>query len=141
MAFQTWYRYFEWVVILFGLTNTLTVFQWFINNIFLDLLNICVVIYLNDMFQYQEHIQEVLYWFYKARLYVKAKKCEFHSNSIEYPEFILSLSILTIFSNKINTIQNWPKPKKVKDVQVFLDFANFYHWFIYNYSDIAALLT
>ena len=33
------------------------------------------------------------------------------------------------------------KPKKVKDIQSFLGFANFYHWFIFNYSDIIIPLT
>jgi len=28
----------------------------------------------------------------------------------------------------------------MKDMQAFLGFANFYHYFIYNYSDIAILL-
>jgi hypothetical protein len=43
--------------------------------------------------------------------------------------------------DKVKTIQDWPKPKKVKDVQSFLGFANFYHCFIYNYSNIIVPLT
>jgi len=43
-------------------------------------------------------------------------------------------------SDKINTIQNWLKSKKVKNIQAFLGFTNFYHQFIYSYSDIATLL-
>ena len=38
--------------------------------------------------------------------------------------------------DKIKIIQNWPEPKKVKNIQSFLGFANFYHRFIFNYSDI-----
>ena len=85
-------------------------------------------------------MKEVLYQLCKTGLYVKAEKCEFHSNSAEYLKYILSLSKLTISSNKINIIQNWPKLKKVKNVQAFLGFANFYYQFIYNYSNIAILL-
>ena len=92
------------------------------------------------MFQYQEYVKEILYWLCKAELYVKAKKCKFYSDSVEYLRYILFLSRLTMFSNKINTVQNWLKPKNVKDVQAFLEFANFYWWFIYNYWDIAVLL-
>ena len=43
--------------------------------------------------------------------------------------------------NKIKIIQDWPKPKKVKDIQSFLGFANFYCWFIFNYSNIVIPLT
>ena len=42
--------------------------------------------------------------------------------------------------NKVKIIQDWLEPKKVKDIQSFLDFANFYHQFIFNYLDIVILL-
>jgi len=42
---------------------------------------------------------------------------------------------------KVKTIQEWPEPKKVKDIQSFLEFANFYRRFIFNYSDIVIPLT
>jgi len=42
---------------------------------------------------------------------------------------------------KVKVIQDWPEPQKVKDVQSFLSFANFYRHFIFNYSDIVVLLT
>ena len=44
-------------------------------------------------------------------------------------------------NNKIKIIQDWPEPKKVKDIQSFLDSAKFYHRFIFNYSDIVIPLT
>ncbi len=44
-------------------------------------------------------------------------------------------------SSKINIIVNWLILINVKDVQSFLDFANFYRRFIYDYSRIATSLT
>ena len=38
-------------------------------------------------------------------------------------------------------MQDWPEPCKVKDVQLFLGFANLYRQFIHNYSGLTALLT
>jgi len=43
--------------------------------------------------------------------------------------------------DKIKIIQDWLEPKKVKDIQSFLGFANFYCQFIFNYSDIVIPLT
>ena len=43
--------------------------------------------------------------------------------------------------DKITTIANWPEPHKVKDIQSFLGFTNFYHQFIFNYSNITVLRT
>jgi len=86
-------------------------------------------------------MKEILKHLYKAGLYAKAEKCEFHSQSVEYLEYILSPSGLTMSNNKIKIIQDWPELKKVKDIQSFLGFANFYHQFIFNYSDIVIPLT
>jgi len=43
--------------------------------------------------------------------------------------------------DKIKIIQDWPELKKVKDIQSFLGFTNFYHQFIFNYLDIVIPLT
>ena len=42
---------------------------------------------------------------------------------------------------KIKVIQDWPEPRKVKDIQSFLGFANFYRRYIQNYSNIVVPLT
>ena len=41
---------------------------------------------------------------------------------------------------KIQVIRDWPVPRKVKDVQSFLGFANFYHRFIAKFSEITVPL-
>ena len=132
----------------FSLTNVSATFQQFMNNIFSDLLNVCIVIYLdniliysNNMSKHYQHVKEVLKCFCKAGLYAKAEKYEFHSKSVKYLEYILSSSGLTMSSNKVKIIQDWLEPKKVKDIQSFLCFTNFYCWFIFNYSDIVIPLT
>ena len=118
------------------------------NDIFSDLLDVYVMIYLDDiliysnnMSKHHRHMKEVLKHLRKAGLYAKAEKCKFHSESVEYLGYILSSSGLTMFDDKIKIIQDWLEPKKVKDIQFFLGFANFYCWFIFNYSDIVILLT
>jgi len=60
---------------------------------------------------------------------------------MEYLGYVLSPSGLTMSDTKVKTIQEWPEPRKVKDIQSFLGFANFYRRFIFNYSDIVILLT
>ena len=96
----------------FGLTNAPAAFQRFMNDIFSDLLDVCVVIYLDDiliylnnMSEHHWHVKEVLKCLRKASLYVKAEKCEFYSESVEYLEYILSPSGLTMSDDKIKIIQ------------------------------------
>ena len=53
-AFQTCYGSFEWCVIPEGLTNALAAFQCFVNNIFADMLDVLVVVYLDDILIYSD---------------------------------------------------------------------------------------
>ena len=147
-AFRTRYRSFKWSVMPFGLTNAPAAFQRFMNDIFSDLLDVCVVIYLDDiliysnnMSEHHRHVKEVFKCLHKTGLYAKAEKCEFHSESVKYLGYILSPSGLTMSDDKVKIIQDWPEPKKVKDIQSFLCFANFYCWFIFNYLDVVIPLT
>ena len=147
-VFRIYNRSFEWSIIPFSLTNAPMAFQQFMNNIFSNLLDVCVIIYLDDiliylnnMSEHHRHVKEVLKYLCKAGFYTKAEKCKFHSKSVEYLRYILSPSGFTMYNNKVKIIQDWPESKKVKDIQSFLGFANFYHRFIFNYLNIVIPLT
>src|SRR6266481_1690824 len=130
-----------------GLTNAPTAFQRFMNDIFMDMIDINVIVYLDNILIYSDglpehitHIQEVLQRLRVNGLFARADKCEFHVMSCEYLGSMLSPEGLTMASNKVQIIQDWPEPRKVKDIQSFLGFANFYRRFIHEYSRIAVLL-
>ena len=66
-TFCTQYGSFEWNVMPFGLTNAPAAFQQFVNSILVDLLDVCVIVYLDDILMYsqdleshQEHVHKVL---------------------------------------------------------------------------------
>jgi len=94
------------------------------NDVFSDLLDVCVVVYLDDILiysddimQHQRHVKEVLKRLHKSGLYMKAEKYEFHADSVEYLGYVLSPSGLTMSNAKVKTIQEWLEPKKIKDIQ------------------------
>src|SRR6266571_2417857 len=147
-SFCMHYGSYEWLVMPFGLMNAPVAFQRFVNTIFADLLDVSLVVYLDDILTYSkdlashwEHVREVLRRLRKHGLYTNPKKCEFHTDTMEYLGYILSPAGLTMSTEKVKAIQDWPKPRKVKDVQSFLGFANFYWRFIHKYSDIVVPLT
>ena len=147
-TFRTRYGSFEWLVMPFGLSNAPAAFQRFMNDIFQDLLDNCVIVYLDDILIFSEdldshrrQVKEVLRRLRQHGLYARPDKCEFHRDTVEYLGFILSPEGLRMSSDKIQTILDWPTPRKVKDVQSFLGFANFYRRFIPHYSDITVPLT
>ena len=63
-AFRTRYGHFDYMVMPFGLTNAPAVFQHMANDIFRDLLDVCLIIYLDDLLVYsktqEEHDSHVL---------------------------------------------------------------------------------
>ena len=77
----------------------------------------------------------------RSGLYVRPDKCFFSVDSVNYLGFILSRDGLKMDPSKVQAIMDWPEPGKVKDIQSFLDFANFYRCFIPYYSAIVILLT
>ena len=133
-AFRTRYGSFEYLVMPFG---------HFMNDIFRDVANIFVIVYLDDILVFSEteeehriHVQRVLERLREHNLHAKLDKCTFHTDTIEYLGFIVSPSGLSMDTAKTQVIRDWPPPRNVKDVQSFLGFANFYRRFIANYSDI-----
>ena len=118
------------------------------NSLFSDLLDICVVVYLDDILIYSDnsdvhtsHVREVLRRLRAAGLYCKLPKCEFGVTTCEYLGYILSPDGFAMASDKVDAILGWPVPRKVKDIQSFLGFCNFYRRFINGYSDITIPLT
>ena len=63
-AFQTWYGYFEYQVMSFGLSNAPASFQGYVNKILAEKLDVFVIVYLNDILIYtkdagQGHMEAV----------------------------------------------------------------------------------
>ena len=107
----------------FGLTNAPAAFQHLMSNIFSDLLDICVLVYLDDILIYSEtleehccHIHEVLLQLQNNKLYARGNKCSFHKDTVEYLGFILSPNGLSMDPGKVSTILEWLEPHKVKDI-------------------------
>ena len=131
----------------FGMTNSPATFQHFMNDIFHDMADIFVIVYLDDILVYseneadhEEHVCQVLQRLHKHNLHAKLGKCTFHSDTNEYLGFIVSPAGILMDSAKMQVKSDWPVPKNVKQVQSFLGFTNFYWHFIANYSDICKVL-
>jgi len=118
------------------------------NEVFTNLLDVCVVIYLDDILIYsdsiaehKDHVREVLRRLRTNGLFASPNKYVFHRDKVEFLGFILGPQGVQMDNSKVSVIQEWPTPRCLKDVQAFLGFANFYRCFIHNYSRIATPLT
>ena len=133
----------------FGLSNAPASFQGYINKILAKKLDIFVIVYLDDIFIYTEDqgqgyveaLQLVLDHLRKYRLYANLKKCWFHQDEVLFLGYIVSAQGIRMEDEQIETVKNWLEPKSVRDIQVFIGFANLYRCFIQGFSRVAALLT
>ncbi|KAL0147880.1 hypothetical protein M9458_056801, partial [Cirrhinus mrigala] len=147
-AFSTTTGHYEYLVMPFGLSNSPSIFQAFVNEVFRDLLHRYVIVYIDDILIYSEnleshitHVRSVLQRLIANKLYAKLPKCEFHQTKISFLGYVISNEGVTMDDEKVSAVVNWPKPRTIKDLQRFLGFANFYRRFIRNFSQIAAPLT
>ncbi|QRW22961.1 Retrotransposable element Tf2 protein [Rhizoctonia solani] len=143
-VFRTKYGLYESLVMTFGLTNAPASFQHFMNDLFKDLLDVCVIIYLDDILIYSkddathtQHVHKVLHRLMENQLFCKASKCTFHVTSVEYLGIIVLDKGFSLDKLKIQAVQEWPTPTRVKEVQLFLGFANFLRRFVANFSHMA----
>jgi hypothetical protein len=72
---------------------------------------------------------------------LKAEKCQFHKEEVKYLGLIVGVNGTRMDPETVQAVENWETPEKLKEVQAFLGFANFYQRFIQNYSRIVQPLT
>jgi transposase InsO family protein len=142
-TFRTRYGSFHYKVMPFGLTNGPATFQRYMNDLFIDMLDDFITIYLDDILIYSkdrkehtEHVKKVLQRLREAGLQADIRKCEFSVTKTKYLGFIVSTEGLQVDPEKIQTIANWVAPTTIKGLQSFLGFCNFYRRFIEGYSRI-----
>ncbi len=147
-AFVTPTGHYEYRVMPYGLSNSPSIFQNFMNEIFRDMINRFVLIYIDDiliysptMEEHRRHVTQVLQRLRQHHLYLKTEKCEFHKSTIHFLGYIVTPAGVQMDQRKAEAVKNWPQPTMIKEMQRFLGFANFYRRFIAHYSQLAAPLT
>ncbi|KAI2661157.1 Transposon Tf2-6 polyprotein [Labeo rohita] len=147
-AFVTPSGHYEYRVMPYGLANSPSIFQNFMNEIFRDMLHQFVVVYIDDILIYSNdlsshisHVKQVLQRLRKYQLYLKGEKCEFHQDRVQFLGYYISPEGIEMDPKKVAAVQDWPTPTTVKELQRFLGFANFYRRFIKGYSQITSVLT
>jgi len=147
-AFRTRYGQYEYKVLPFGLVNAPAPFQTMMNKILREFLDDGVVVYLDDNLIYSEimdeHIkvvQKVLDRLEQGDLAVLLKKSVFHQDEVEFFGYIVETREVTMSDRKVKSVQNWAHPRSVKEVEIFIGFANFYRRFIKDFSKVCKPIT
>ena len=145
--FQTEFSLFKYLAMPFSLMYAPAMFQAFIDKALGEFLDITCVIYLNNILifskdesKHSEHVQQVLAALQHYDLYLKISKCSFNATEVDFLEFKINMKDIYIDLERIQALEEWLPLENVHELQVFLDFANFFQRFIRDYLQIAALL-
>ena len=146
-AFNTREGKFQWNVMPFGLCNAPASFQTLMNRILRPFLGKFVVVYLDDIVVFSssdaDHIQHLTQVFEVLRantLYARPSKCILFASELEFCGHMVGNGVVRPLSSKIETIRDWPIPKNVHDVRVFLGMVTYYRRFIHSFAKIAVPL-
>uniref|UniRef100_A0A0G4ID56 Reverse transcriptase domain-containing protein n=1 Tax=Chromera velia CCMP2878 TaxID=1169474 RepID=A0A0G4ID56_9ALVE len=130
-AFITRCGTFEWLVMPFGVSNAPPVSMRLITLAMRPALGGCVIVFINDILVYSrtlaQHVKDVKWVLDLLRannLYVKIKKCEFFTNSTHFLGFVIDAKGIMPERLKLELIRDWPDPKDLHELRIFLRAAN-----------------
>src|SRR5258708_9045939 len=100
-----------------------------------------ILVFSRTLSNHQWIVRQVLSTLQEWRLFLKPEKCKlFEQKEVKYLGLVILKDHVTMDLMKVHRVTEWLTPTKVKEVQSFLGFVNFYQKFICNFSDIAHLL-
>ncbi|GBG71681.1 hypothetical protein CBR_g9094 [Chara braunii] len=147
-ASRSRFSHYEFTVMPFGLTNAPATFQTAMNDIFRDILEEYVLVYLDDILVYSRtledhlrHLHDVLQRLHKHGFYAKLSKCRFAQRKVDFLGHHVSDQGLRMDDGKITAIAEWPVPTSAKQLRSFLGLTSYYSNFIQGYVRYSYVLT
>ena len=125
---------FEPMVMFFGLKNSPATFQVIMNELLKDLINIGkvavfidnVIVGTEDEEEHDELVVEIIKRLEENNLYVKLEKCKWKVRKVRFLGVVIGLEEIKMEKEKMKSVLDWPRPKRVKDIQKFLGLVNYY---------------
>jgi hypothetical protein len=144
-TFKTNEGLYEWLVMLFGLTNTLSTFMRLMNEVLKDFIGKFFIVYLDDILifskteaEHLKHLATMMKRLQQEKLVINMKKSSLMKTDLIYLGFFISVDKLRMDPDKVEVIKNWPSPQSIFEVRSFHGLASFYRKFIRNFSGISA---
>jgi len=129
-------------VMYFGLCNSSETFQRMMISIFQELLHEGVlanymddfVILARNMKELEDRTVRFLKIAERYNLCFKRSKCDFNMEKIPILGVVIGREQVQMETDKVKAVKKWKTPTKIKEMESFLRFANFYRQFIKNFS-------
>jgi len=138
---------FEFTVMPFGLCNAPATYQRLMNLLLAGLTWQSCLVYIDDILVYSpdfkthvEDLSRVLTRLSEAGFVLKAKKCRFGVERVEYLGHIVTPEGISPDPSKIDKLMRFPTPRNTTEVRAFLGLAGYYRKFIRDFADTATPL-
>ncbi|GKC18530.1 putative nucleotidyltransferase, ribonuclease H [Tanacetum coccineum] len=112
--FRTRYRHYEFLVILFGLTNTPAVFMDMMNRVCRLYLDKFVIVFIDDILIYsrrkeehEQHLNTILRFLKDKKWYAKFSKFEFWFREVQFLNHVVNAKEIHLNHAKIEAIKKW----------------------------------
>jgi hypothetical protein len=136
-TFMAKFGLYEWLVMLFGLTNAPSTFMRLMNEVLRAFIEKFVVVYFDV---HIDHLRAVFNALCDARLFGNLKKCTFCTDQVSFLGYVVTPQGMEVDHAKVEAIHGWPIPKNLSQVRSFLGLVGFYCRFVKDFSTIAAPL-
>jgi len=140
-------RLYEWTVMPFGLKNATSTFTRTMSEVFKDLGNKFLKVFVDDLKvhneSWEEHLQHlgvVLYKLREVNLKLNPNKCRFATKNITFLGHVVSEEGTKPDLGKIEAVLHFSQPMIVTNVRSFLGLIGYYRNYVRGYSRLAAPL-
>ena len=138
---------YEFTVMPFGLCNAPATYQRVMNLLLAGLTWQSCLVYIDDILIYspdfKTHLKDlsvVLERLIEAGFMLKAKKCRFGVERVEYLGHIVTPEGISPDPSKVDKLMRFPTPRNITEVRAFLGLAGYYRKFIRDFADSATPL-
>jgi hypothetical protein len=119
-VFSTRYGLYEYLIMLFGLTNAPARFMYLMNSVFMPELDKFVVVFIDDILVYskneeenEQHLRIILQRLHDHQLYAKFSKCAFWLKEVTFLGHVISVEGIAADSSKVQEVFDWKSPRSV----------------------------
>ena len=145
-AFRTPIGHYQFKLLPFGLTIAPSTFMKVINGIFSKYSDF-VLVYIDNILifsktkeEHLQHLKTVLQLLRKHQLYAKLSKCNFLQTEVNFLGHVASAEGVKVDPAKVEAVTKWTAPTYRRQLQSFLEFANYFRKFIQGFTNMVVPL-